>query len=112
MIVTVASFKGGVAKTTTAVHLAAFSLGEQRPKLVERTTTLSISGNHALTDRVLQKALRGENGDLSRSNVGFSCYTFDTAPVVGVCMGVDDGDDWPSWTMLIVQVQCGLCRFH
>src|SRR5262249_37767910 len=95
-----------------AVHLAAVSLGEQRPKLVERTTTLCISGNHALTDRVFQKALWYENGDLSRSNVGFSCYTFDTAPVVGVCMGVDDGDDWSSWTMLIVQVQRGLRRFH
>src|SRR5215813_8189407 len=27
-------------------------------------------------------------------------------------MGVDDSDDWSSWTMLIVQVQRGLSRFH
>src|SRR5262249_3531998 len=94
------------------VHLAACSFGEQRPKLVERTTTLRISGNHALTDRVFQKALWREKGDPSRSNVGFGCYTFDTAPVVGVCMGVDDGDDRSSWTMLIVQVQRGLRGFH
>src|SRR5262249_1379041 len=66
-----------------AVHLAAVSLGEQRPELVERATTLRISGDHALTDRVLQKALWREKGDPSRSNVGFGCYTFDTAPVVG-----------------------------
>src|SRR5262249_59065281 len=84
-----------------AVHLAAVSLGEQRPELVERTTTLCISGNHALTDRVFQKALWRENGDPSRSNVGFSRYAFDTAPVVCVRMGGADSDDRASGTILI-----------
>jgi chromosome partitioning protein len=37
MIITVASFKGGVAKTTTAVHLAAY--------LQDRSPTLLIDGD-------------------------------------------------------------------
>ena len=37
MIITIASFKGGVAKTTTAVHLAAY--------LQDRSPTLLIDGD-------------------------------------------------------------------
>ena len=47
MIITIASFKGGVAKTTTAVHLAAY--------LQDRSPTLLIDGDpESKRDRMVE----------------------------------------------------------
>ncbi|MEO0490143.1 MAG: ParA family protein [Cyanobacteria bacterium J06659_2] len=44
MIITVASFKGGVGKTTTAVHLAAFFQGQGETQLIDADPNRSASG--------------------------------------------------------------------
>jgi chromosome partitioning protein len=44
MIVTVASFKGGVGKTTTAIHLAAYCSGQAKTLLIDGDTNRSASG--------------------------------------------------------------------
>ena len=44
MIITVASFKGGVGKTTTAIHLAAFFQGQGETQLIDADPNRSASG--------------------------------------------------------------------
>jgi chromosome partitioning protein len=44
MIVTVASFKGGVGKTTTAIHLAAYLCASAKTLLIDGDTNRSASG--------------------------------------------------------------------
>ncbi|MEM9980018.1 MAG: ParA family protein, partial [Cyanobacteria bacterium P01_D01_bin.2] len=44
MIITVASFKGGVGKTTTAIHLAAFFQGKGKTLLIDADPNCSALG--------------------------------------------------------------------
>ena len=68
MIITVASFKGGVGKTTTAIHLAAFLQGQGETLLVDADPNRSALGwasRGELPFQVMDEWEAGKNVDLS-----------------------------------------------
>ena len=75
----------------------------------QSTATHNIAQQYVFADGFFHKACRGDNLHFARYHVIFRDNAFHTAIVIGMAMGINNGNNRFLRTMLIVEVKAGFC---